>query len=52
MEKHASHEKYYNQQGFGKWHSWDSPIGLSLCFSIMLTSIGFFIFLLHLSGLF
>lgn len=33
------------------WHSFGSPIGMSLGFAICVISIGAFIYLLHLSGL-
>ncbi len=50
---HDDHHKrdrhpYHSQEGLGKWYSWDTPIGLSLSFAIILISIGLFLFLLHL----
>lgn len=47
-EHHSSYSPY---KGLGKWYSWDSPIGLSLGFGIILLSLGGFLLLLHKSGL-
>ncbi|MFZ0564704.1 MAG: hypothetical protein WAM28_00690 [Chlamydiales bacterium] len=44
--------QYHGTEGLGKWYSWDTPTGLSLGLAIMLSAVGFFIFLLHQSGLF
>lgn len=43
--------KWEEWKGLGKWYSWDSPIGMGFGFSILLLSIGLFVYLLHLSGL-
>lgn len=45
------HPTYSPFKGLGKWYSWDTPVGLSLGFSITLLSIGGFLFLLRKSGL-
>jgi hypothetical protein len=37
-------------KSWGSWFSWGSPIGLSLGFAITLTAIGFFLYLLRISG--
>jgi hypothetical protein len=41
-----------------KWHSWDSPVGLSmglvgfgLCMALILSSVGLFLWLLHLANI-
>jgi len=35
-----------------KWDEWGSPVGLSICTALSLISVGIFIYLLHLSGIF
>lgn len=46
-------EKYLTNdwRSWGSWFSWGSPIGLSLGFAITIISVGFFLYLLSLSGL-
>ncbi|GAB4184681.1 MAG: hypothetical protein Tsb0015_00970 [Simkaniaceae bacterium] len=51
-KEHAFCDYYKGYQGLGKWYSWDTPVGLGLGLAIFLSAIGFFIFLLHKSGLF
>jgi hypothetical protein len=56
MEREISKKSKHNEDScdwkiFESWYSFGSPIGLSLGFAIVLSSIGLFIYLLHLSNL-
>ena len=54
MKKKIKHHEEYccdDWRSWGSWFSWGSPVGLSIGFSLVLTSIGLFLYFLHLSGL-
>lgn len=34
-----------------KWYGWGSPIGLGIGLSLLLSSVGMFLWLIHLAGI-
>lgn len=34
-----------------RWDEWGSPVGLSLAWTLFIVPLGFFLYLLHLSGI-
>ena len=45
-----SDPKYWARKRY-RWDEWGSPVGLAICGSLSLISVGIFLWLLHLSGL-
>jgi hypothetical protein len=52
MDKHEKDLAVYKfMQEHTRWHSWDSPIGLSVFLGSLLISTGIFLWMLHLANI-